>query len=73
MAELPDELKKLADIATDLEFPSKLRIDAIDQLGNIGSHEALLTLLNLAANDRLAAKERDIALKQARRIVRSSH
>lgn len=73
MDESSNELKKLENIATDLEFPSKLRIDAIDQLGNIGSHDALLTLLNLAANDRLAAKERDIALKQARRIVRSSH
>ncbi len=72
MTELP-ELQKLADIATDLEFPSKLRLDAIDQLGNIGTHEALLALLNLAANDKLAVKERDAALKQARRIVRSSH
>jgi len=73
MAEFPDELKKLADIATDLDFSAKLRIDAIDQLGTIGTHEALLTLLNLAANDKLSAKERDIALKQARRIVRASH
>ena len=73
MAEFPDELHKLADIATDLDFSAKLRIDAIDQLGNIGTHEALLVLLNLAANERLAPKERDIALKQARRIVRSGH
>jgi hypothetical protein len=72
MTELP-ELKKLADIATDLEFPSKLRLDAIDQLGTIGSHDALLALLNLAANDKLEIKERDAALKQARKIVRSSH
>ena len=72
MTELP-ELKKLADIATDLEFPSKLRLDAIEQLGNIGTHEALLGLLGLAANDKLAVKERDAALKQARRIVRASH
>ena len=73
MAEFPDELHKLADIATDADFTAKLRIDAIDQLGDIGTHEALLVLLNLAANERLAPKERDIALKQARRIVRSSH
>ena len=73
MAEFPDELHKLADIATDPDFTPKLRIDAIDQLGNIGTHEALLVLLNLAANERLAPKERDIALKQARRIVRSGH
>ena len=72
MTELP-ELKKLADIATDLEFPSKLRLDAIDQLGTIGSHDALLALLNLAANDKLEVKEREAALKQARKIVRASH
>jgi hypothetical protein len=72
MTELP-ELKKLADIATDLELTSRLRLDAIDQLGNIGTHESLLALLGLAANEKLEVKERDAALKQARKIVRSSH
>jgi len=73
MTEHPDELTKLAAIATDLELVSQLRIKAIEQLGNIGSHEALLALLDLAANERLITKERDLALKQARKVIRSSH
>jgi len=73
MTEHPDELTKLAAIATDLELIAQLRIKAIEQLGNIGSHEALLALLDLAANDRLITKERDLALKQARKVIRSSH
>ena len=71
MTEHPDELKKLSAIATDLELPSQLRTKAIEQLGAIGSHEALLALLDLAANERLITKERDLALKQARKIIKS--
>jgi len=73
MTEHADELKKLAAIASDLELVSQLRTKAIEQLGNIGSHEALLALLDLAANERLITKERDLALKQARKVIRSSH
>ena len=65
-----DELKKLANIATDMELASKLRTQAIDQLGEIGTHEALLVLLNLAANDKLNIDERDRALKRAREIIK---
>jgi len=72
MAEQPEELKKLAAITTDLEFTADLRIKAIEQIGTIGSHEALLVLLNIVANEKLTAKERDLALEQARKIVRSS-
>lgn len=72
MTEHPGELKKLAAIATDLELAAPLRIKAIEQLGNIGSHEALLALLDLAANEKLIAKERELALKQARKVIRSS-
>ena len=65
-----DELKKLANIATDMELASKLRTQAIDQLGEIGTHESLLILLNLAANDKLNIDERDRALKRAREIIK---
>jgi HEAT repeat protein len=65
-----DELKKLANIATDMELASKLRTQAIDQLGEIGTHEALMILLNLAANDKLNIDERDRALKRAREIIK---
>ena len=73
MAEQSEELKKLATIANDLELAAQLRIGAIEQIGNISSHEALLALLDVAANEKLTAKERDLALKQARKIIRSSH
>lgn len=73
MAEQPDELKKLAAITTDVEFTAELRIKAIEQIGNIGSHEALLALLDVVANAKLTTKERELALERARKIIRSSH
>ncbi len=65
-----DELKKMANIATDMQLASKMRIQAINLLGDMASHESLLVLLNLAANDKLDIDERDLALKRAREIVK---
>ena len=65
-----DELKKLAGIATDMQMAGKMRMQAINQLGEMGSHESLLVLLNLAANDRLNIDERELALKRAQSIVK---
>ena len=73
MAERPEELKKLATIATDLDLSAELRIKAMEMLGNIGTHEALLALLELAANEELIRDERNFALKQAREIIKSAH
>ncbi len=76
MSEIPDEgvvteeLRKLAGIATDMQMAGKLRTQAINQLAEMASHEALLVLLNLAANDKLNIDERDLALKKARDIVK---
>jgi hypothetical protein len=69
-SEKTDELKKMAAIATDLQLASKMRVQAINLLGDMASHESLLVLLNLAANDKLNIDERDLALKRAREIVR---
>ena len=66
----PDELMKLETIATDMELAGKMRTQAVDELGEIGTHEALLVLLSLAANDKLNIDERDRALKRAREIVK---
>ena len=66
-----DELKKLANIATDMELSVEMRSKAIDMLRNIGTHEALLVLLNLVANDKLNIPERERALKRARDILKS--
>jgi hypothetical protein len=65
-----DELKKLASIATDMQLASKMRVQAINQLGMLATHEALLVLLNLAASEKLNTDERDLALKKARDIVK---
>ena len=67
---MTEELKKLANIATDMQLANKMRVQAINQLGEMASHESLLVLLNLAANDRLNIDERDLALKKARDIVK---
>lgn len=66
----PDELKELAHIASNLKLPEKLRTDAIKQLGNMAAYEAFLTLLDLAANEKLITKERDLALKRARDVLK---
>jgi len=67
-----DELKKLASIATDMALPRELRTKAIESLKNIGTHEALLVLLNMAANEKLNVSERDFALKKARDIIKTN-
>ena len=72
MNERLEELKKLSTIATDLQFAADLRTKAIEQMGNTSSHEALLALLDLAANEQLTVKERELALKQALKIIKSS-
>ena len=72
VSEKPDELKKLAAIAADMKLPAELRTKAIEQIGNIATHEALLVLLGLVANEGLITKERDLALKQARGIIKLS-
>ncbi len=73
MPEQPTELSKLATIATDLELSAEMRIKAIELLGRIGTREALLALLELVANEELVAEERDLALRQAREIIKSGH
>ncbi|HTY81603.1 MAG TPA: hypothetical protein VMB24_02370 [Dehalococcoidales bacterium] len=67
---LAEELKKLSTIATDLQMSAKMRQQAINTLGDMGSHESLLVLLNLVANDRLNIDERVMALKRAHDIVK---
>jgi len=72
MSERPNELKKLIAIASDQELSAELRTKAIDLIGNIGTRDAFLALLDLAANEKLVSEERDLALKRAREIIKSS-
>jgi len=69
MPEQTPELKKLMAIAADLELAAEMRIKAAVLLGKIGTREALLALLKLAANEELVPEERDFALRQARGII----
>ncbi len=71
MAEQANELKKLATIASDLGLSAPLRIKSIELIGDIGTHDALLILLDLAANKELIKEERNLALKYAREIIKS--
>ncbi len=71
MAEQSNELKKLATIAADLGLSAPLRIKSIELIGSIGTHDALLILLDLAANRALIKEERDLALAHAREIIQS--
>ena len=73
MAEQPDELKKLIGVATDLELSSELRTKAVKLIGDISTHQALLALLALAANEKLTKGERELALKYAREIIKSGY
>jgi len=73
MSEQPNQLKKLNTIATDLELPIELRIKAMQLIGKMGTHEALLSLLEMASNEKLTSEERDLALQQSREIIKSGH
>ena len=73
MSEQANEVQKLVTIASDLGFSAELRVKAIQLLGSIGTHEALRALLDIAANEKLIREERELALKQAGAIIKSSH
>jgi hypothetical protein len=73
MADHPNELNKLTSIATDLELSADMRIRAIDLLGNIGTHSALLVLLDIAGREELTRDERELALKRSKEIIKSGH
>ncbi len=64
------ELKKLVAIANDMELAAKLRTSAIESMGRIGTRDALLALLDLAASERLNPGERKAALKQAEKLIK---
>jgi HEAT repeat protein len=69
MTEETDRLQKLISIATDLKISGELRTEAITQLGGIGTHAALVALLDLVSDETFTKKERTLALKQAGKIL----
>ena len=72
MPDQPPELKKLASIATDMDLDAEMRTKAIETIGRIGTRDALLVLLELAAMEELTIEARDLALKHSREIIKAS-
>ena len=55
-----------------MDLSSNIRTDAVKSIGAIGTRESLLALLDLVANESLNTDERELALKQAQKIVRAA-
>ena len=70
--QITNEIRKLAAIATDMDLSSNIRTGAVKSIGAIGTRESLLALLELVANEKLNTDERELALKQAKKIVRAA-
>ena len=72
MSSQPGDIKKLVSIATDLELSPELRTKALEMFGSTGTREALLALLDIAANESLTRREREFALKCAKEIIKTT-
>jgi hypothetical protein len=73
MAEQSNELRKLTEIAIDMDLTIDIRSKALETIGKLGSHESLLALLDVAGNESMVRQEREHALKYALQIVKSGH
>jgi len=73
MAEQSNELRKLTEIATDMDLTVDIRSKALETIGKMGTHESLLALLAVAGNESMVRQERELALKYAMQIVKSGH
>ena len=71
--ERSDELRDLVAAATNLNFPVKLRTDAVESIGRMGTHEALLALLDMAGNDQPSKKERELIIKLASNLIKAGY
>lgn len=65
------ELKKLMSIAQDATFSAGMRAQAIGDIARNGTYQALLALLELAADKKAAYDERDLALVHARELIKA--
>ncbi|MBN2240760.1 MAG: hypothetical protein JW712_13375 [Dehalococcoidales bacterium] len=72
-SERSDELKDLVTAATNLNFPMKLRTDAVESIAAMGTHDALLALLEMAGNDQLSKKERELIIKLATNLIKAGY
>ncbi|ADJ26659.1 conserved hypothetical protein [Dehalogenimonas lykanthroporepellens BL-DC-9] len=65
------ELKKLMNIARDAAFSAGMRSQAIADIARLGSRQAFLALLDIAADKDIEADIRDQALVSARDILKN--
>jgi hypothetical protein len=72
-SERSDELKDLVVAATNLNFPVKLRTGAVESIAAMGTHDALLALLEMAGNDQLSKKERELIIKLASNLIKAGY
>jgi hypothetical protein len=66
------EVEKLKNIAMNTKLYSWERTKAVETLGEIGTKEAMMALLDIAGCDELYSWERDHALTLAREILRKT-
>ena len=69
MPDISEEVERLKTIATNKELYSYEREEATRALGDIGSKEAALALLDIANDIELNYWERELALSKAREIL----
>jgi len=68
---MSEEVSKLKVIATNKNLLPSERIEAADTLAVLGDRDALLALLDIAADEGLLPSERGFALSKAREVIRS--
>ncbi len=71
MPDISEEVEKLKTLAINTRLLPSERVKAIEVLGNIGTREALLALLDVAGESALLPSERSFALSKANEIIKS--
>ncbi len=71
--ERSEELRELVAAATNFNYSMKLRTVAVESIGRMGTHEALLALLEMAGNDQLSKKERELIIKLASNLIKAGY
>lgn len=66
------EVDKLKHIATNTNLNSWERVRAVEGLKEVGTHKAMLALLDVAGYEELYAWERAAALAKARELLKQT-
>jgi len=68
---MSEEVEKLKALATNTRLLPSERVKAIEVLGDIGTREALLALLDIGGQSALLPSERSFALGKVNEIIKS--